>query len=158
MLGNDHPDTLSTRANLASLYHDQGRFREAEPLIVGALEIQNQLLGAEHPATLESKSLLGGLYCSTGRLDQAKPLLLEVLEQRVRNLGEEHHAVGDSYYRLGCLAAARGNGSQAIAHLRRAVELGWCRSSILNEPSLDRLRGLTDFEAIVSEVRAKIAR
>src|SRR3712207_8731720 len=37
--------------NLASLYHTQGRYEEAAPLLQRALAICEQALGAEHPLT-----------------------------------------------------------------------------------------------------------
>ncbi|GAC1458622.1 MAG: hypothetical protein NVS2B14_04170 [Chamaesiphon sp.] len=47
--------------NLAYLYFSQGRYHEAEPLYVQALEIRTRLLGDEHPdvaTTLNNLALL----------------------------------------------------------------------------------------------------
>ena len=38
MLGREHPDTLTSVNNLGVLYHSQGRYSEAEPLLKRALE------------------------------------------------------------------------------------------------------------------------
>jgi hypothetical protein len=35
--------------NLAGLYHSQGRYTEAEPLYLEALDLRKQLLGDNHP-------------------------------------------------------------------------------------------------------------
>lgn len=38
-LGPDHPNVGQSLTNLAGIYHDQGRYAEAEPLYQPALEI-----------------------------------------------------------------------------------------------------------------------
>jgi Tfp pilus assembly protein PilF len=49
LLGEEHPSVAKTLGNLASLYDDQGRNKEAEPLYLQALEMKKKLLGYEHP-------------------------------------------------------------------------------------------------------------
>ena len=61
VLGEEHPDTLSTMNHLATLYGRQGRYAEAEPLLVKTLEIQRRVRGAEHPETLRFMNNLGDL-------------------------------------------------------------------------------------------------
>jgi tetratricopeptide (TPR) repeat protein len=156
VLGDDHPNTLGSMNNLAFLFSVQGRYSEAEPLFLETLEIEQRALGNDHPVTLSSTNLLGRLYVNTGRLAQAGTLLHEVLDRRLRVFGEDHRDVGDSYYGLGCLAAAGANDDESIFYLRRAVELGWSRASILSEPSLEELRGRPDFESIVAEVKESL--
>ena len=41
----EHPDTLSSIANLASIYLNQGRWKEAEELEVQVMEIRKRMLG-----------------------------------------------------------------------------------------------------------------
>jgi hypothetical protein len=48
----DHPDTLTSMANLASTYRKQGRWSEAEKLEVQVMEARKTKLGADHPDTL----------------------------------------------------------------------------------------------------------
>ena len=49
LLGAEHPDTLSSMANLAATYRYQGRWNEAEQLEVQVMEKRKKLLGTEHP-------------------------------------------------------------------------------------------------------------
>ena len=44
VLGPDHPDTLTTRNNLAGAYYSVGRFDDA-------IELFERVLGPEHPLT-----------------------------------------------------------------------------------------------------------
>ncbi|KAI4260743.1 MAG: hypothetical protein LQ352_000135 [Teloschistes flavicans] len=54
VLGEEHPSTLTSMANLASTYWNQGRWKEAEELEVQVMEIRKRVLGDEHPDTLNS--------------------------------------------------------------------------------------------------------
>jgi len=49
IFGEEHPDTLGSMNNLASVYASQGRNEEAEKLHVKTLEILRRVLGEEHP-------------------------------------------------------------------------------------------------------------
>ena len=51
LLGSSHPGVATSLNNLAGLYYYQGRYTEAEPLLLEALEMRKQLLGEEHPNT-----------------------------------------------------------------------------------------------------------
>ncbi len=65
LLGAEHPDTLTSRNNLATTLRALGRLKQAEAEHRFVLETNTRLLGAEHPATLTSRNnlaaVLGGL-------------------------------------------------------------------------------------------------
>lgn len=52
MLGESHPNTLSSADSLADLYERQGRYEEALPLYQECLEKRKVILGESHPDTL----------------------------------------------------------------------------------------------------------
>jgi hypothetical protein len=89
-LGEDHPDTLTSQANLARAYHAAGRFGQAIPLHERTLADRERILGDDHPDTLTSRNNLASAYQATGRVNQAVPLYEQVLVQLSRVLGEEH--------------------------------------------------------------------
>jgi hypothetical protein len=62
VLGQEHPDTLTSMSNLASTYQRQGRWKEAEDLKVQVIEASKRVLGQEHPFTLISISNLASTY------------------------------------------------------------------------------------------------
>ncbi len=68
MLGADHPDTLTSRNNLAGAYQAAGRLGEAIPLFEQTLADRERVLGADHPDTLTSRNNLAGAYQAAGRL------------------------------------------------------------------------------------------
>jgi hypothetical protein len=51
LLGPEHPDALTSMANLASTYFGQERLVKVEELEVHALKMRERLLGPEHPDT-----------------------------------------------------------------------------------------------------------
>src|SRR4051812_2272258 len=68
VLGQEHPSTLTSMANLASTYRNQGRWKEAEELDVKAMETRKRVLGQEHPDTLTSMANLAYTYKSQDRI------------------------------------------------------------------------------------------
>jgi hypothetical protein len=54
----DHPFTLTSMADLASTYSNQGRWDDAEKLEVQVVETRKTKLGADHPSTLTSMANL----------------------------------------------------------------------------------------------------
>ncbi|KAK7037905.1 P-loop containing nucleoside triphosphate hydrolase protein [Favolaschia claudopus] len=90
LLGEEHPDTLDTMANLASTYWRQGRWSEAEQLQVTVLEARKWVLGKEHPNTLDSMADLASTYWRQGRWSEAEQLEVAVLETRKWLLGPQH--------------------------------------------------------------------
>ena len=89
-LGAEHPDTLTSMANLASTFWNQGRWKEAEELEVQTMETFKRVLGEEHPSTLTSMANLASTYRNQGRWKEAEELEVQVMEMRERVLGEEH--------------------------------------------------------------------
>jgi hypothetical protein len=58
VVGPVHPSTLTSIANLASMYVNQGRWKEVEDLEVQVVEMRKRVLGPEHPDTLTSMNCL----------------------------------------------------------------------------------------------------
>jgi tetratricopeptide (TPR) repeat protein len=92
VLGQEHPSTLASMANLASTYSIQGRWKEAEELGVQVIETSKRVLGQEHPDTLTSMANLASTYQNQGRWKEAEELGVQVMETRKRVLGQEHPA------------------------------------------------------------------
>ncbi|KAF6806307.1 Kinesin light chain 5 [Colletotrichum musicola] len=90
VLGLSHPSTLTSMANLASTYRNQGRWKEAEELNVRVMETRKTVLGEVHPDTLISMGNLASTYRNQGRWKEAEELNVRVMETRKTVLGEEH--------------------------------------------------------------------
>ncbi|MDH3254004.1 MAG: serine/threonine-protein kinase [Acidobacteriota bacterium] len=122
VLGDEHPETLSSINNLASLYQNQGRYAEAEPLYLTNIEAQKRVLGDDHLQTLSSMNNLAILYKNQGRLDEAEPLSLKTLESRKRVLGDDHPHTIASMSNLGNLYRGQGRYAEAEPLYIQALE------------------------------------
>ena len=58
VLGVDHPDTLTTASNLASILAYQCKFTEAEAMLTTVLATSRRVLGPAHPQTQNARKLL----------------------------------------------------------------------------------------------------
>ena len=90
ILGPEHPDTLTARANLATAYQQAGRTSDAITFFEQLLVDSERVLGSEHPQTLTARANLATAYQQAGRTSDAITLLEQVLADRVRVLGSEH--------------------------------------------------------------------
>jgi hypothetical protein len=87
VLGEKHPDTLTSMSDLALLYVKQGRHEEAEPLALSCYEGRSANFGPEHVFTQEAIQVLVNLYETWIKPGKAKqwraklPLKQEVREQ-----------------------------------------------------------------------------
>ncbi|MEL7069180.1 MAG: tetratricopeptide repeat protein [Cyanobacteria bacterium J06581_3] len=75
---------------LARVYELQGRYGEAEPLYLDALEISKAELGDRHPSTANSLLNLATLYHDTQQHQQALKLIQQALDIYVPVLGIDH--------------------------------------------------------------------
>lgn len=107
-------------AGLAWLH--AGRYGEAEPLLVRALETRERVLGAEHSDTLTSVNNLASLYDKQGRFGEAEPLYLRAVAARERVLGAEHADTLVSVNNLAGLYRRQGRFEEAAPLYVRALE------------------------------------
>ena len=116
VLGADHPDTLTSRNNLAGAYRSAGDLGRAIPLYEQTLADRERVLGADHPDTLTSRNNLAYAYQAAGDLGRAIPLYEQTLADSERVLGADHP---DTLTSRNNLAGAY----QAAGDLGRAIPL-----------------------------------
>uniref|UniRef100_UPI002025011E tetratricopeptide repeat protein n=1 Tax=Frankia sp. CiP1_Cm_nod2 TaxID=2897161 RepID=UPI002025011E len=90
LLGPDHPDTLTSRNNLAYAYESAGRAAEAIDLYERTLPDMLRILGPDHPDTLTSRNNLVHAYWSAGRVKDAVSLFEQTLADALRVLDTDH--------------------------------------------------------------------
>ena len=113
ILGAEHPDTLSSMANLASIYWKQGRWNEAEQLNIQVMDMLTKLFGAEHPHTLSSMVNLASTYWNQGRWNEAEKLQIQVLDMRKKLFGTKHPDTLSSMAKLACTYRTQGRWNEA---------------------------------------------
>lgn len=77
-------------SNLSSTYINQGRWEEAEELVLQILDYRKRALGPKHPLTLTSMANLALIFKGQGRLQEAEDLEMQVAEISRTVLGKEH--------------------------------------------------------------------
>lgn len=90
VLGADHPDTLSSRNNLADAYRGEARSAEAIALYEKNLAACQRQMGLGHPTTMKARNNLAIVYQEAGRYTEAIPLLEQNLATYERLLGPDH--------------------------------------------------------------------
>jgi tetratricopeptide (TPR) repeat protein len=136
LLGDEHPDTLMSRHELAWVTAVQGRWADAEVEYREVLDARSRVLGADHPDTLTTRHELAWAIANQGRGDEAEPVLREVLGARRRRLGNEHCRTLATRHELAWIAAVAGRWTQAEVEYREVLE---ARCSILGDDHPDTL-------------------
>ena len=89
-LGPDHPDTLTTRNNLATAYLDAGHVSTAIDIYEAVLADRTRILGPDHPNTLATRSNLAGAHQDAGDLLTAIDMYETLLDDCISVLGPDH--------------------------------------------------------------------
>ncbi len=138
-LGPDHPDTLSSMANLAISYRAAGKLDLALPLLEESLKRRQATLGPDHPETLISMSNLALGYDSAGKLDLALPLFEETLNRRKASVGSDHPHTLSSMSNLALAYHTAGKLNLALPLFEETLRL---RKAILGTDHPDTLASM----------------
>ena len=116
LLGDRHPNTLTSLHNLANCYQAVGDALLALPLHEDCYQQHREVLGDRHPDTLGSLNNLANCYQAVGDPQRALALYEDCYQQHREVLGDRHP---DTLGSLNNLAL----GYQAVGDLQRAVPL-----------------------------------
>jgi serine/threonine protein kinase/tetratricopeptide (TPR) repeat protein len=155
VLGDDHPQTLGTMNNLAILYGYMDRYDEAKRILERAITSINENPGVvqdDYPVYIHS---MGEIMLKTGDLEQAETYLRRTLEIYESRGG--HPFLGLVVSQLAAVSARQGERETALALLRRALKEESIDASVAENADFTSLRGDPGFEAIVAEVKRRIA-
>ncbi|KAH5617499.1 hypothetical protein HBI23_255480 [Parastagonospora nodorum] len=136
VLGDEHPDTLTSINSLALTYWRQGRWKEAEELEVQVMQTRKRVLGNEHPNTLLSMNNLASTYRDQGRWKEAEELEVQVMQMRKRVLGDEHPNTLNSTANLALTYSKQGRWKEAEKLQVQATET---MKRVLGDDHLDTL-------------------
>jgi Domain of unknown function (DUF4062)/Tetratricopeptide repeat len=90
VLGPEHPDTLTTRHNLARWTGEAGDAARARDQYAALLPIDERVLGPEHPRTLDTRGSLANYTGQAGDAAGARDQYAALLPIEERVLGPEH--------------------------------------------------------------------
>jgi DNA-binding winged helix-turn-helix (wHTH) protein/tetratricopeptide (TPR) repeat protein len=96
-------------------------------------------------------SLQGVFHALTGRVAQALECMTQACASP-KSFGHAHH----TYYQIACILALAGQRQAAFDWLERSVSSGFaCWPFFLKDRCLESLRGLPEFELLISSLQAK---
>jgi TolB-like protein/Tfp pilus assembly protein PilF len=96
-------------------------------------------------------SLQGVFYALTGKSEPALECLTRACAS-AKSFGHAHH----TYYQVACILALLGRPEAAFEWLERSVSTGFaCWPFFVKDACLEKLRGLPEFEVLVSSLQAK---
>ena len=90
VLGEEHPNTLTSMSHVAAALSDQGEYVEAEKMHRETLRLYKKVLGDEHPHTLMSMYSLAHLLGMQLRFNDSRSLYEQVNAAYDTVLGEDH--------------------------------------------------------------------
>ncbi|HZP65401.1 MAG TPA: tetratricopeptide repeat protein [Rudaea sp.] len=122
ILGEEHPDTLTSISEMGLLLENKGKLSESEPYFREALEKRRRILGEEHRDTLESIGDVGNLLFQQGKLSEAEPFFREALDKSRRALGDDSEATLGQVINMGNLLMEQGKPNEAEPLLRQALQ------------------------------------
>ncbi len=109
--------------NLATVYADEGKYADAEPLYQRALAIREKTQGRNHPDVTDSLNNLANLFVNQGKYVEAEALLKRSLIIKEAAYGKEHPAVAIVRYNLGRLHRATGKNAEAELLYKRSLTI-----------------------------------
>jgi tetratricopeptide (TPR) repeat protein len=123
VLGEEHPNYITSLNNLVALYSDMGNYMQVEKYLIEIKEIKENTLGKEHPDYITSLSNLGGLYRNISNYAQAEKYWSEAKDIQEKVLGKEHSDYVISLNNLGVLYSSMGDYVQAKGYYVEAKEI-----------------------------------
>jgi len=88
VLGEDHPETLTSHANVGWVYWARGNLRGAEPHYRQTMEGRLRVLGEDHPHTLLVMGQYANLLKRLGNKEEAEKVEGRITEIRERASGK----------------------------------------------------------------------
>jgi tetratricopeptide (TPR) repeat protein len=166
ILGEKHPDTLTSLNTLALIYQNIGRLFEALPLFKKGYRLTKEVLGEKHPDTLISLNNLTYIHTESlklaetynnqvvqfyqqGQFEQALPLAEEALKIRIEILGEKHPNTLQSMNNLALIYQNIGWLSEALPLSEKNYRL---TKEVLGEKHPSTLRSLNNLAGIYQTI------
>ena len=122
-LGPDHPDTLNSMNNLATLYREMDRLDEAEPLFLNAVTGARRKLGLDHSLTQTYLRNLADCYDKLQQPEKAEPLWQELATFWKVKAGADSPQYAAELFPLGTSQLAQNKFAEAESILRECAAI-----------------------------------
>ncbi|UCE59885.1 MAG: serine/threonine protein kinase [Phycisphaerales bacterium] len=122
LLGDEHRETLRSKASVAELVGSQGQPKEAEAIAREVFETSRRVLGERDLDTIVSRNHLAWRLRDLGRQEEAEAILQETLAICREELGDDHLETVGTMQSLGAVLDQQGRWDESIELLRQALE------------------------------------
>jgi serine/threonine-protein kinase len=119
-----HPDRIQSDEEWGVTLVALGRYREAEPLLMDALDRSIRVLGEDHIRTRNVRGAVAGLDWTMGRYELALARTDSVLAAKWRAHGGDHPGIVLSLVNAGQILLEAGRPREAQARLEEAMAMG----------------------------------
>ena len=121
--GLDHPERASAANALGDLYLRDGRYEQAEPLFIKAMQASQRSLGQNNAVTAGSARNLGALYLKQKNFTEGQSYLRQALSIDETLYGKNSPQVAGDLIILASAYGSQGDSAQAEPLLRRVAEI-----------------------------------
>ncbi|MBS0191964.1 MAG: tetratricopeptide repeat protein [Phycisphaerales bacterium] len=142
LLGNDHPETLTSINNMAILLQWWGKLKEAEPYLRECLERKRRVYGDDKEETIIAIANLGSQMLYMGRAAEAEPLYAEGLERSRKLTDKPNQVLINMLGAIGTLKNEQGKFEEAEKYDREALELNRAAHGSDHQDTLSALGNL----------------
>jgi len=114
---------LDIMSRYGSCLYEDGRWDEAEQVVVQVMEMQKEKLGSDHPSTLTSMSNLAATYRNQGQLNKAEKLGVQAIKIQKEKLGADHPSTLNSMANLAVTYSQQGRDDKAEELMVQVMEI-----------------------------------
>jgi tetratricopeptide (TPR) repeat protein len=148
VLGKEHPDTLTSVNNLATVLKDQGKYEAAEGMYRRALDSWEKVLGKEYPGIIISISNLAGVLRDQGKYNAAEEMCRRVLDSWEKVFGKEHLGILISINNLAGVLRDQGKYKAAEEMCRRVLN---SREKVLGKEHPETLISVNNLAGVLRD-------
>ncbi|WP_089728791.1 tetratricopeptide repeat protein [Candidatus Thiosymbion oneisti] len=122
-LESNDPRIALTLSNLAAMYEAQGRYKDAEEILLKVLKIQERAFGKKHPNYATTLNNISSLYTRSGKYEEAEKVQLEALNIVEASYGKMHPATATFLNNLAFIYLKLARYNEAAPLIERAITI-----------------------------------
>jgi tetratricopeptide (TPR) repeat protein len=121
-LGKNHPSTLNTVHNMASVFLKQGEYEKALEWYQRALDGKEKTLGKDHPFTLDTVNNMANVFQNQGEYEKALEWYQRALDGCEKTLGKDHPSTLNIVNNMANVFNNQGEYEKALEWYQRALD------------------------------------
>ena len=137
-LGKEHPDTLTTVHDMASVFDNQGEYDKALKWYQRTLDGEEKTLGKDHPDTLTTVHGMASVFDNQGEYDKALLWYQRALDGKEKTLGKDHPSTLNTVHNMALVFANQGEYDKALLWYQRALD-GREKTLGMDHPHTERI-------------------